>query len=58
MRLEILIPYYGRFDYLREAVESIHAQTDSNWELTVVDDGFPSTEAADYFSKLVDPKIE
>jgi len=58
MRLEILIPYYGRFDYLREAVESILAQTDSNWELTVVDDGYPSTEAADYFSQLADPRIE
>jgi len=55
--IEILIPYYGRFDYLRQAVESILAQTDSNWELTVVDDGYPSTEAADYFSELADPRI-
>jgi glycosyltransferase involved in cell wall biosynthesis len=55
--IEILIPYYGRFDYLQEAVESVLGQTDPNWKLTVVDDGFPGGEAAAYFETLKDSRV-
>lgn len=34
-----MLPAYGDGPLLREAVTSVMAQTDSNWRLTVVDDG-------------------
>ena len=57
MAIEIFIPHYGRFDYLKQAVESVLSQSDPNWSLTVVDDGYPTDEAANYFERLSDKRI-
>ena len=57
MAIEIFIPHYGRFDYLKQAVESVLNQSDSNWTLTVVDDGYPTDEAAHYFEKISDKRV-
>ena len=57
MAIEIFIPHYGRFDYLKQAVDSVLNQSDSNWTLTVVDDGYPTDEAANYFEKLSDKRV-
>lgn len=35
----VIIPTYNRADFLRRSVESVIAQTCTNWELIVVDDG-------------------
>lgn len=40
-RLTFAIPYYRGRDYLREAIESVLAQTFTDWELVVVDDCGP-----------------
>ena len=37
--VSVIIPTYNRARYLREAVESVLAQTYTDWELIVVDDG-------------------
>ena len=37
--VSIILPTYDRLAFLREAVASVLAQTFSNWELIVVDDG-------------------
>lgn len=37
----VIVPAYGRQEFLDEAIESVVAQTYSNWELIVVDDGSP-----------------
>lgn len=37
--ISILIPTYNRDSFLSEAIRSVTAQTYSNWELIVVDDG-------------------
>lgn len=37
--LSVVIPTYNRVDYLREAIESVLAQTYKNYEILVVDDG-------------------
>ncbi len=42
--VSIILPTYNRLEYLKEAVESVRAQTFTSWELIVVDDG--STDAS------------
>ena len=39
--VSVIIPTYKRAAYLKEAVESVLAQTFEDWELIVVDDGSP-----------------
>jgi hypothetical protein len=55
--LDIVIPYWGEFALLKEAVDSVLAQTSDDWHLTILDDHYPSTEAHDYYTKLADPRI-
>ena len=45
----VIMPVYNHVDYVREAVESVLAQTRGDWELIIVDDG--STDGG---AKLVD----
>ncbi|GAB3574727.1 glycosyltransferase [Spirosoma luteolum] len=45
MRFSVIIPVYNRPDELRELLQSLTQQTDSNFEVIVVEDG--STEKAD-----------
>src|SRR4051812_45306569 len=39
--ISFAIPYYRGIDYLREAIDSVVAQTVDDWELVVVDDQGP-----------------
>jgi len=50
------LPYYSNLGYLREAIDSVLAQTISNWEMIVVDDAGPEP-AADLVATLDDPRI-
>ena len=50
--LDIVIPYWGEFALLKEAVDSVLAQTSDDWHLIILDDHYPSTEARDYYTKL------
>jgi glycosyltransferase involved in cell wall biosynthesis len=38
-RVSIIIPFLNAEPFIREAIESVFAQTDRNWELLLVDDG-------------------
>ncbi|GHF15461.1 glycosyltransferase family 2 protein [Pseudolysinimonas yzui] len=58
MTFHILLPFYGRPDHLRIAVESVLAQTDADWRLTVVDDRYPDEEPGRWVAGLGDPRIE
>ena len=57
MTLDILMPFYGRFDHFRAAVDSVRAQTSDDWHLTVVDDVYPDLEPGQWLVALDDPRI-
>lgn len=57
MALDIFIPYWGDTDYMRQAVDSVLAQTSDNWRLTVVDDAYPSDEVRRYVEGIDDARI-
>jgi glycosyltransferase involved in cell wall biosynthesis len=52
--VSVILPTFNRLKYLRPAVESIFAQTLTDWELIVADDGSDS-ETRSYLESLVDP---
>jgi glycosyltransferase involved in cell wall biosynthesis len=56
--LDILMPFYGRFDHFREAVESVLAQSDRDWRLVIVDDVYPDLAPGQWAGSLGDPRIE
>lgn len=57
MDLDICVPYWGDPDQFILTIESVCAQTDPHWRLTVIDDGYPGTRIADYLAKLSDARI-
>ncbi len=57
MILEIMLPFYGRVDHFRAAVESVLAQDDPEWTLTIVDDVYPDAEPQKWAESLGDPRI-
>jgi glycosyltransferase involved in cell wall biosynthesis len=54
---EIFIPFWGEPSLLFEAVESVRAQTDPDWRLTVVDDCYPDDGVAAWFDALDDDRV-
>ncbi len=57
MTLDIMLPFYGRFDHFRAAVESVIAQTDPEWRLTIVDDVYPDLEPGRWAMGLGDTRV-
>jgi glycosyltransferase involved in cell wall biosynthesis len=55
--IDVLLPFYGDVGYLKLAVESVQSQTDTDWRLTVVDDGYPDHSVGDWFGGLGDPRV-
>ena len=56
MTVDILVPFYGDAALLREAVDSVLAQDDPDWRLTVVDDRSPD-DAEPWFATLGDDRV-
>ena len=54
--VSVVVPTYDRLTLLREAVQSVRAQSYPHWELLVVDDGSADGTAA-YLDGLGDPRI-
>jgi glycosyltransferase involved in cell wall biosynthesis len=52
-----VLPTYNRHRFLREAVESVQAQTLRDWELIVVDDGSADDTRA-YLEAIDDPRVQ
>lgn len=52
-----MMPFYGRPDHFMAAVESVLAQTDSDWRLTIIDDVYPDPAPGQWAASLDDPRI-
>jgi|SRR3954454_21204202 glycosyltransferase involved in cell wall biosynthesis len=57
MSLDFMVPFYGNPALLKETVASVQAQTDADWRLTVVDDGYPDDSIPGWFAALGDERI-
>lgn len=57
MTIDIALPFYGDVDFLKQTVRSILNQTDSDWHLIVVDDGYPDDSLPKWLSDLDDSRI-
>jgi hypothetical protein len=55
--LEVFIPFWGDPELLYATVESVRAQTDPDWMITVVDDCYPDPTVAEHFEAETDPRI-
>ncbi|MEV8512696.1 glycosyltransferase family 2 protein [Dactylosporangium sp. NPDC051484] len=57
--LDIMLPHYGELPLLKIAVESIVAQSDERWQLTVMDDNpvERDTGIPEYFAALGHPRV-
>lgn len=54
--LDIVLPYYGDVDLMKTAVRSVLNQSDSRWQLTVVDDG-EEPGVPEWFASLGHPQV-
>jgi len=57
MTIDIALPFYGDVDFMKQTVASVLHQTDENWRLVVVDDGYPDDTLPSWFSDLNDSRI-
>lgn len=56
-RVAVIVPSYGVAHLVGEALHSLQAQTLSDWECVVIDDGAPDDVAAAVAPFLADPRI-
>jgi GT2 family glycosyltransferase len=52
--VSVIVPTFNRLQYLRPALESVFAQTLTDWELLIVDDG-SSAPTKEYLESLIEP---
>lgn len=57
MTLDICVPYWGDPKTFIETIDSVRAQKDGHWRLTIIDDGYPGTVIEDYVRTLEDPRV-
>ena len=57
MALDIFIPYWGDVNYMKQAVDSVLAQDNDDWLLTVVDDAYPGDEVRRYVEAISDERV-
>jgi len=55
--VDVVIPYYNGFDYLKLAIASVLAQSFRNFRLIVIDDGTSDDRAEKYIQELNDSRI-
>ena len=55
--LDIMMPFYGRIDHFKLAVESVLAQSNPDWRLVIVDDVYPDLSAGEWAKSIDDPRV-
>ena len=58
MALDIALPFYGDVVFMKQTVQSILGQSDPNWKLIVVDDGYPDDSLPGWFASLGDDRVK
>ena len=54
--VSVVVPTFNRLRFLRPAIESVYAQTFTDWELVIADDG-SDLEATRYIESLANPRV-
>jgi glycosyltransferase involved in cell wall biosynthesis len=54
LTIDVMLPYYGDVAMMKAAVDSVLGQEDTDFVLTIVDDGYPDPSLPAYFQQLVD----
>ena len=57
MKFSVIIPLYNKAPYIRKALESVFAQTYTDYELIVVDDG-SSDDSASIVQQFIDERLK
>ena len=57
MTVDILFPYYGDVAMMKQAVLSVVGQTNPDWRMIVIDDGYPDDSIPGWFESLKDERI-
>ena len=55
--LDIMLPFYGREDHFREAVQSVLDQDDPRWRLVIIDDANPDPTPGEWARLITDPRV-
>lgn len=53
-KVSVIIPAYGRTDFLSDAIESVFSQTLDDYELVIVDDNDPSSDYRAETTKIIE----
>jgi glycosyltransferase involved in cell wall biosynthesis len=52
MTIDIALPFYGDVDFMKQTVASVLGQSDPDWRMIVVDDGFPDESLPGWFANF------
>lgn len=52
-----MMPFYGRIDHFKLAVQSVLAQTNPDWRLVIVDDVYPDLSAGEWARSIDDRRV-
>lgn len=55
--IDVMLPYYGDVTLMKLAAQSVLDQTQDDFRLVVIDDGYPDPEPARWFRSLQDPRV-
>ncbi|GAA1647669.1 glycosyltransferase family 2 protein [Microbacterium flavum] len=55
--IDVMLPYFGDSPHFRQAVESVRAQTFTDWRLVCVEDASPRGDAGPWLAELGDDRI-
>lgn len=57
MTIDICVPFWGDPEKFLKTIASVQAQSDPDWRLTIIDDGYPGTVVEDHVASLADERI-